>query len=401
MKKLLALVLSMSLAVSVTACGGSSGPPAVSAPPAESSASASAESTSGTTPGGDPINIGVITTLTGEKAMIGDYTKSSCALAVEEINAAGGVLGRPVAVIYEDDQGTDAGAVNAFNKLANDKTIVGVIGSNSSTRNLAIEGDVKKTQIVTMAQGSNVKLSNLDNDWMFQARANDATYASGMARYGVEKLKKTRFAVIHDTDIASKGQADQAIATLKELGITPVEVVAYNTGDKDFTPQLVKIQQANPDCIIGASIQVEAGLILKQMKALGISVPLIGTSSFSSSICLELAGDAAEGVYSATDFVPGTTRERGIEYCEKIRESTGKDPDSCGAIAYDAFYLLCEAMTRAQSTENTKIKDAMHTITDYKGTTTIFNFEGRMCGGTEVLMAQYKDGKLTIVDTIS
>ena len=106
----------------------------------------------------EPITIGVITTLTGEKAMIGEYTQSSCELAIEEINAAGGILGRPVAVIYEDDQGTDAGAVNAFNKLASDSTIVGVIGSNSSTRNLAIESDVKKAEAEAAVEQMTKKL---------------------------------------------------------------------------------------------------------------------------------------------------------------------------------------------------------------------------------------------------
>lgn len=396
MKRLLALVLAGSIALSISACSGT----AVSKSAAAASAgSASAAQVSGLS--GDPIKIGVLTTMTGEKAMMGVYCKSSVNLAVEEINKSGGVLGRPVEAVFADDQGMDAGAVNAYNKLVSDKSVVSVIGSNGSTLNLAIANQVAKAQVPTIAEGSSVKLSKLNNEWMFQARSNDATSAAGIARYAAQKLGLKKLAILHDTDPASQGQADAAAATLKELGLQPVVDAAYNTGAKDFTPQIVQIQQSGADGIIACSLQVEAGLILKQLKVMGVKLPLIGTSSFASTICLDLAGSSSEGIYSVVDFVPATTRPKGIEYTKKIREITQKDPDFSGAVSYDAFYLLTEAVKRAGGTENTKIRDAMHTITSYEGATTVFDFKGKNVGGTGVLIVQVQSGKAKVLDTVS
>ena len=134
------------------------------------------------------IKIGMLASMTGDKAQQGQYASNSAKMAIEEINAAGGILGRKVEIVTEDDLGTDAGAVNAFNKLASDANIIAMVGPGYSTSCLAIDASVKKAQILTTAQGSNNKLGFLGNPWMYQMRTSDDVQVAVGIKYAVEKL---------------------------------------------------------------------------------------------------------------------------------------------------------------------------------------------------------------------
>lgn len=348
----------------------------------------------------EPIIIGCATALTGERAMTGQFTKNALEMAVKEINDAGGLLGRDVKVIYEDDLGTDAGAVNAFNKLSGNG-VSAVIGSLFSTLDIAISGEVMKMEIPTVVSGSSIAIGELKNPWMFQARSSDAISATAIAKYAVNNLSLKKIAIIHDSDAFGQGASKAAIDALKELGIEPVVVTTYNGGDKDFTPHIMKIKQAGAEVVLGFSLQTEAGLIMKQLKDLDITVPLIGSSSFASKISIDLAKEAANGVYSIADYVPTTPLVKGQEFAKKYKDTYKIESDWSSASKYDSFYLIVEAIKIAGSTDKTAIKNAFSTIKDFQSASNIFTFNEKNVGGTSVLVVQIENGVPKVLESIS
>ena len=261
MKKWLVILVVCLFAMSVIAgCGGSSTAPK----PADDK--------------GKPIKIGVVTSLTGERALTGTYSKNGIMMAVEEVNAKGGINGRKLEVFFEDDGGNEPGAVNAFNKVSSSGADL-IIGPIYSNMDMAISPSIKKSEIPTIVIGSSNDLAKQQNPWMFQSRTADAISAVAIANFATQKLKLKKLALLHDTDNFASGAATVAQKTLEDNKTPAVLRESYNAGDKDFTPQLAKIKASGADGILAWSQMVEAGLIMKQMKALDINIPLVGSNS--------------------------------------------------------------------------------------------------------------------------
>lgn len=345
------------------------------------------------------IKIGIATSLTGEKALTGKYTRNGVELAVEEINNKGGINGQKVEAVYEDDNGTDSGAVNAFNKLTGSDVAV-IIGSIYSTMDLAISPSVKKAEIPTLVTGSSNDIAKQKNPWLFQSRTNDAISAAAIAKYAVNELKLKKIALIHDTDAYGQGAAGAAKAALEGLKVTPTLITTFNTGDKDFTPQLVKIKDSKADGILAFSLQTEAGLIMKQVKSLGLDIPFIGSTSFSSKIAIDLARENAENVYSVADYVPTTSLQKGQEFAKRYKEKYSLESDFTGAINYDAFLLAAEAIKIAKSTDKNAVKQALASINEFNGATNTFSFDENNVGGTRALVVQIKSGTPRVIESI-
>lgn len=347
-----------------------------------------------------PILIGCATSLTGEKALTGEYMKNALNLAVEDLNAKGGLLGREVQVIYEDDQGTDSGAVNAYNKLAS-SGVVAIIGNLYSTMNLAISSEVEKARIPTIVTGSNVAIGQLGNPYMFQARTNDSVAISAIVNYAVKESGYKKIAIIHDSDSFGQGAYTAAMETLTSYNMEPVVVTTYNTGDKDFTAHIAKIQESDADVILAFSLQTEAGLIMKQLDVVGNTLPVIGSTSYASAIAIDLAGDASNGVYSVVDYVPTTPLEIGKAFAAAYKEKYNLESDWSGAAAYDSFRLFVEAIKNAGSIENDEICAALEKIENFECASNVFTFDENHVGGTTVLLVEIQDKQPVVLGTAS
>lgn len=350
--------------------------------------------------GADEILIGCATTLTGEKALTGEYMKNALELAVEDLNANGGLLGKNVRIIYEDDQGTDSGAVNAYNKLSSSGAVA-VIGNLYSTLNLAISSEVEKAKIPTIVTGSSVAIGKLGNPYMFQARASDTVAVQAIVNYAVQELGFTKIAIIHDSDAYGQGAREAALETLSALNIEPVVITTYNTGDKDFSAHIAKIQKSDAEVILGFSLQTEAGLIMKQLDVVGNTLPLIGSTSYASAIAIDLAGEAANGVYSVVDYVPTTPLKVGQDFAAAYKEKYDLESDWSGASAYDSFRLFVEAINNAGSTQSDAICKALEELKDFESASNVFTFDANHVGGTMVVLVQIEDLIPTVIGTAS
>ena len=351
----------------------------------------------------DTIKIGLTTVITGDRSLEGEYGKNAAAIALEEINAAGGVLGKQLELVIEDSLGTDVGAVNAYRKLAADPAILAIIGSNSSNDNIAISNSVLEAKILTTAQGSSptlTELCNKDNPWMFQLRTSDRTLFAALTKFAVEEKGVKSFALLHDTETASSNQAQLFEAALTNYGIVPLIKVPFTTGTKDFSSHLAQIQNSGAEGVVIACFHTEAAIIMGQMRALGMEQPVFGSNAFGDPVTISLAGDAINGVYSATSWVPTTTTEKGAAFAAKYLERYKTAAASSAAQIYDHIYVICEAITRAGTTDRTAIRDAMNTISDYQGAITVFDCRTNGDCGRGGLLVQIVDQVPTIVQAL-
>lgn len=346
-----------------------------------------------------PIKIGVVTSMTGERALTGQYTKNGVLMAIEDINAQGGVNGRKLEAVFEDDNGNDAGAVNAYNKLSGSGVAV-IIGPIYSNMDLAMEPSIKKAEIPTLVIGSSNDIAKRKNQWMFQARTADAVSATALAKYAANQLKLKKIAILHETDNFASGAAAVAKKTLEDLGNPPVLVESYNGGDKDFTPVLAKIKASGADGVLAWSQQVEAGLIMKQMKSLDINAPLIGSNSYITKIAIDLAKENAEGVYSVADYVTTTPLPKGADFAKRYKAKYNIDSEFNSAMCYDALSLAAEALKKANSTDKNAVRQAMASIKDFVGVSTTFSFDENNVGGTGVWVVQTKNGVPQVIEAI-
>lgn len=376
MKKAFVLLLSSMVSLSLAACGASSSGNAPVMEDTKTTSSAAAADNTGSTTSEEPIRIGLATVLTGERAMEGEYASNAAKIITEEINSSGGILGRPIEIVIEDGLGTDVGAVNAYRKLADDSSIVAIVGSDNSNDNIAIANEAKQAQILSTAQGSSPTLRDIcnENPWLFQLRACEETMIDALIGYAVEELGYTKFALIHDTETNSSDQARLFTMALEKRGIKPLATVSFTTGTKDFTSHITKMQQVQPEAIIGACLFNEAAIIAEQIRAFGMTdMPIFGSNAWADPVTIGLGGEALNGVCSAAAWVPNTTNEKGAAFSQKYQELYGHECAKAAAQIYDHVSIICEAITIAGNTDRAAIRDAMNQITDYHGAITIYD----------------------------
>lgn len=400
-KRILASVLSISLILSAAACSAADAKSTAAGTTAVTTASAStdADITQSAASSG-PIKIGLTTVLTGDRSLEGEYASNAAKIIQDEVNAGGGVLGRDIEIVIEDALGTDVGAVNAYRKLAADDEIVAIVGSDSSNDNIAISSSVLESEILTTGQGSSPKLmdiANNDNPWLFQLRASDQTLCAALVKYAVEEKGLKTFAIIHDTETASADQARLFTEALATYGIEPSVVVPFTSGTKDFSSHIAQIQNANVDAVIAACFHTEAAILLQQVRALDIELPVFGSNAFGDPVTIGLAGEASNNVYSVTAWVPNTTNEKGAAFSAKYTELYGDACAKSAAQIYDHVSVICEAIKIAGSTDRQAIRDAMSTIDSYQGAITIYDCTTNGDCGRGGLIVQVVDQVPTIV----
>lgn len=348
-----------------------------------------------------PIKIGAVVAMTGEKASNDVRVMHGMQLAAEEINAKGGINGRTIKLIFEDSQGTASGAVNAFQKIVNEHPdVVAIFGMAFSFQMLAVEPYVREIGIPVVTGSSNPLITGRGNPWVFRVRANDNIVASAAAKYAVEGLKGKRIGVIHNLD--EFGLAGSAVIkqVLTEMGNPPVLMQGYNAGDKDFSGQLLNFKKAGVDVVISWSFALEGGLILRQVKQLGLDVKFVGSPSHGQPMCLDLAKADAEGMYVVSEFVSTNPEPKMQAFVEKYRKKfRNEEPDYNSVAYYDGLYMISECIAKVGD-DRAAIRDAMHKVKNYPGVMGEYSFNEAGDGLWQLLIVQIKSGKPELVDVV-
>jgi branched-chain amino acid transport system substrate-binding protein len=323
----------------------------------------------------DPIRIGLVAEITGQAAEAGVYTVNGAKLAIEDINKAGGVLGRQVELHVEDSQGSNPGAVLAFTKLFSRKDIPVIVGPIRSTQIQAASPSIAKAGIPVMIGGTDPSLTRVNNRWLFRCRPNDLYSSKVIADFGVNDLKLKKWAIIHSTDAFGNGGMNALSAELKKFGIEPVLVQGFTNNTVDFTPVVLAVKRAAPE-VIGTYIpfSTDQGIFAKQLQQLGVQTAWVGSPTTVSETAMKLAGDALFGSYAVTDFNAGAN-DVAKAYARNYRERYKIDADNYSAWTYDAVSLLALAMNAAKSTEPEAVRKALAGIRGHVGTEGIYNFD--------------------------
>ena len=319
------------------------------------------------------IVIGIYGPMTGGSAQYGQSMRNNIEMFIEKVNNDGGIKGRKIKLVIEDDEGNPSKGVAAVNKLIYKDQAVAILGGPLSTVNLAAMKESQKAEVPHIATSSgNPQITEHGNPWIFRVVTKDTIIAEVIASYAVKEAKFKRIALINDSSEYGKGGGDAVKATLSKLGVQPVATETYNVGEKDFSGQLLKIKNANPDALIIWGVYLESALISKQARQLGINAQILGGTGVNNPKFVELAGEAATGVLFASPFVPNSPEPHVQEYVKAYQAKFNAVPDMTGATGYDAAQLIVQALKEV-GTDKKKIGDYLHKVKGFKGVTGTFD----------------------------
>jgi branched-chain amino acid transport system substrate-binding protein len=351
-------------------------------------------------PAADPVKIGVVNMLTGPFAEAGSFQVNGLHLALEDINKAGGILGRPVELRTEDNASTNPGTVLAFSKLFTDPAVKAIVGPIASTQIQAASPAIAKAGIPTMIGGTDPSLTRVNNPWVFRARPNDIYSSKVIADFGVKTLKLKKWAIVHATDAFGQGGAKALTEALQALGVNPILDQGYTSNAQDFTPIVLAVKRSGAE-VLGTYMTVPAdqAIFAKQLRQLGVNIQWIGSPTTVAVTTRNLAGEALHGSYSAVDF-NADANDAAREFTKRYRERYGIYPDNFASWAYDALRILALAMNNAKSTEPEAVRKAILAIKGYHGLEGTYQFDTRGDGLHGYNVVRNEGGKVVFIKRV-
>ncbi len=320
------------------------------------------------------IVIGEYGSLTGATATFGQSTKKGIEMAVDAINQSGGVLGKKLRIVIEDDQGKPDEAQTVVTKLINKDGVVAILGEIASSNSLAAAPVCQGSRIPMVSPGSTNPKVTAQGDYIFRVCFIDPFQGLVMAKFAANTLKLKKVAILRDIKSDySVGLADFFKANFSKLGGTIATDISYSQGDKDFTAQLTAIKAQNPDGVFVPGYYTEVGLIARQARKLGITVPLMGGDGWDSSKLWEIGGEALNGCYYSNHYSvddPNLILQKFVKDYKAKYGSTGDSlPDAMAALGYDAALVLADAMKRAGSSRPDSVRAALAQTKGFMGVT--------------------------------
>jgi len=316
------------------------------------------------------ILFGEVASLTGPEATFGQSQSRGIALAVKEINEAGGVLGRPIRVITYDNQGKPTESAAAAHRLVVRDRVHVLLGEVASSRSLAMAPIAEEHGVPMISPASTNPRVTEGRQWVFRTCFIDPFQGRVMARFAREELGLTRVAVLRDVrNDYSVGLANFFVDAFTELGGTVVSDQSYSAGDIDFRSQLTEIRAKNPEAIYVPGYYTDVGLIARQVRELGMNVPLMGGDGWDSSKLYEIGGDALEGSFFSNHYSFENPDPIVQGFIARYREAYGEVPDALAALGYDAARLAADAIARVGSLERAAIRYALATTREFRGVT--------------------------------
>ncbi len=320
------------------------------------------------------IVIGEYGSMTGATATFGISSGRGIQMAVDMLNQGGGVLGKQIRLVVEDDQGKPEEAQTAVTKLINKDRVVAVLGEVASSNSLAGGPVCQASRIPMVSPGStNPKVTTI-GDYIFRVCYIDPFQGQVMAKFAANTLKLKNVAILRDIKSDySVGLANFFTTGFTAFGGTIAADESYSQGDKDFTAQLTSLKAKNPDGIFVPGYYTEVGLIARQARKLGITVTLMGGDGWDSSKLWEIGGDALNGCYYSNHYSiddPSPPLQKFVsDYKARYAHTGDSIPDAMAALGYDAMLVLADAMKRANSSRPDSVRAALAKTSGFIGVT--------------------------------
>lgn len=351
---------------------------------------------------GDEILIGEVGSLTGSEATFGTSTRDGIALAIKQINDAGGVKGKKLRVITLDDQGKPEEAATAVTKLITQDKVTAILGEVASSRSLAMApiAQANKVPMVTPSS-TNPKVTEV-GDYIFRVCFIDPFQGAVMAKFAANTLKVKRAAILRDIkNDYSVGLANFFAETFKKHGGQIVIDQSYSAGDVDFKSQLTSIKTQSPEVVFVPGYYTEVGLIARQARELGIKAPMLGGDGWDSAKLTEIGGNALVGSYFSNHYSADDKSENVQKFIADYKALFGNVPDGLAAMGYDAAMVLADAMKRAKSLSNEDIRQALAETKDYPGVTGKITMDQNRNAVKSAVVIEVKPAGFTYKETVN
>jgi branched-chain amino acid transport system substrate-binding protein len=346
----------------------------------------------------DEIRIGVIAPQTGPVAAYGEGARDGIILAFDQINAAGGINGKQIKYIVEDNKGDQAETTNVVNKLISKDKVVAIIGPViSGTSNVAAPICNKEKIPMITPTGTAVEITKA-GEYISRVCFLDSYQGSIMAKFAVENLGAKTAAILYDVaSDYSIGMKDVFAKVFAENGGKIIETVSYTSGDADFSAQLTKIKAADPDVIYLPAYYNDDSLVVRQAQGLGITATFLGGDGWDAQELIDSAGAAAEGCYFTTHYSSSDPSPIVQNFLKDYQEKYNRFPIVFAPLGYDAALLLADAIDRADSLDSEKIKDAINSTKDFPGVTGTLSLDENGDPIKEVTIVTVKNGQFELV----
>lgn len=313
------------------------------------------------------IAISLTTPLTGGLALLGTQARNGAKFAVDEINAAGGIAGKKLALTTEDTGASSTDALNAMNRVIEGKPLV-ILSSMISPHVFAQTEGVNKSETPFLVAATNAKVTSQGSKWLFRMHAHDGQLADLIPEYLVKSLGKTKPGIMVVADDYGLGASKGIQAALAKFNVTPVAVTSYAPSDKDMSAQILEIKDKGADRLILFGRPSDITLVLKQMGDLGIKLVTIGNTSIVAETTLNnLSASEADGNYAIGGMIPQTSTDPKIlDWAKKVQAKYKVPADNFTVAYYDTMYML-KGIIEKVGCDRPAIRDALAATKDWKG----------------------------------
>jgi len=365
----------IALALAVAGCAG---------PGAATTSNASGQS--------GPINVAIIDQQSGQQSSLGAWELKGVKLAINEVNAAGGIGGRKIAFKVYDDQGDPTVATSVARKAVSDGAIF-VFGSANSGNSLAMAPILAGAKVPSITSGQSPKLGQLQSKFLYLNAPPSTVFDETLAKYLVDTKKYKTFAMVSNNGAYGKGEHDAFLAALKSRNITPLADQVVTPDQKDFSALLTTIRQTHADVLFIGAEEVESGLIAKQARQLGITAVIAGGAPIGTDVYFKTAGaTAADGSVVSTPYLGNDTTDQAKKFAAAYQQAYNEAPEFHGAKAYDGANIVLEAMKATKGEGGLKLTDAIRAV-KYAGLVGAFAFDENGIGVHETKIATIQGGK--------
>ncbi len=317
--------------------------------------------------------IGVISIITGQGAAYGEAITNGINLARDEVNAKGEVL---IDLKIEDSSGKQEQALSAAQKLINSEKVVAIIGPTLSNEMFAAGPEANASGVPIMGTSTTAKGIPQIGKFVFrnsmpESQAIPASVGQAVKKYNIKKV-----ALLYGNDDAfTKSGFDTMKEVAEKLKLNIVTIQEFQKGQADYKAQLTKIASLKPDAVLCSALYNEGGVILAQARKMGLKVPFVGGNGFNSPKVIEIAKEAAEGLIVATPWFGEKNDPKVNAFSAKYVKAYGKKPDQFAAQAYDAFYIMTNALKAAGAADRAKLRDALAATRNFQGVVGTFSFD--------------------------
>jgi len=341
----------------------------------------------------DKVRIGVFMSLTGSTANFGISSTNGIKLAAEEVNAKGGINGKQIDILVQDDRSDASEAATIVTKFVTQDQVHAILGEVASSRSIAAAPIAQNAKIPMLTPSSTNPEVTKKGNFIFRSCFIDPVQGAAIAQFAARTLGAKRAAIMVDRkNDYSTGLESVITATFTKMGGQMVAVQSYQEGDQDFNAQLTSLKGANPEVIFVPGYYNDVGLIAKQARDKGIKVPLLGGDGWDSVQLYAIGGTALNGSYFSNHYSPFDTDPKVQKFVNDYKAHYGTVPDALAATAYDAANIMFDAIKRANSLDGTAIRDALAATKDFPGVTGNVTFNENRDAVKPIVMIEIKDG---------